>query len=108
MTETAIIPKIDYEEEARKTRELLKHRGWCLWRCHAFNGDLVVVVRDNPPMLESQGERMMLQLQALKEPYVIYTETELGILCENPNPRLLHEAKRAGAVITGKAENNGP
>lgn len=102
MMETATVPEIDYEEEARKTRELLKRRGWCLWRCHAFGGDLVAVVRDT--LLGSQRERMKQQLKSLKEPYTIYTEAELEILCEDPTPQFLHEAKKAGAVLTEKTE----
>lgn len=90
------------EEAAKTGATLLKMLGWCLWKCNALDGDLVVVVRDDPPMLESQRERMLLRLGHLKAPYVIYTEAELELLCENPNPGLLHEAKKAGAVLTGE------
>lgn len=34
------------EEVARRTREFLATRGWCLWKCSVLNGDIIVVVRD--------------------------------------------------------------
>jgi hypothetical protein len=104
MTETATAEQLA-REAAETGAEFLKHQGWCLWKCHALGGDLVVVVRDDPPMLESQRERMMLRLRTMGVPYTIYTESELDILCENPQPQLLHEAKKAGATLSGETVN---
>jgi hypothetical protein len=88
------------EEAAETGARLLKRQGWCLWKCNAFDGDIIVIIRDDPPTLTGQKERMMSRLNFLKKPYTIYTEAELDILCENPRPQLLHEAKKAGATLT--------
>lgn len=77
---------------ARRTEELLVSRGWCLWRCNALGGDIIALARD-------EG------VDGIPEGMPVYTEAELGKLFSNKSVtqatlRLIHEAKKQGAVIT--------
>ncbi len=90
------------EEVARRTRELLATRGWCLWKCSTLSGEVIAVVR---------GE----SVKGIPEGYPVYTEAELEQLCQDDVSdaalRLVYEAKKlTGAkVMTEKNEggNNG-
>jgi hypothetical protein len=82
------------QEVARRTRELLDSRGWCLWKCNTLRGDIIAVVTDET-------------VEGVPEGYPIYTEGELQKLCQNDvseaTLRLVHEAKRlAGAKVTSE------
>lgn len=86
------------EEVARRTSELLITQGWCLWKCSTLGGDVVVVVRDE-------------SVKGIPEGYPIYTELELGELCQDgvseATLKLVHETKKmAGAKVTNKATNS--
>jgi hypothetical protein len=84
------------EEVAQRTEELLASRGWCLWRCEALGGEVIVIIDDDL----TSGE--------IPQGYVIYTYSELCRLFGPDAPpmkrgtlRLVHEAKRVGGVVTG-------
>jgi len=85
------------EEVARHTRELLDHQGWCLWECSALGGEVIAIVRDE--LVEGVPEGMP-----------VYTEAELRTLFDKPVPRstlrLVHEAKKQGAVVKGVVQLN--
>jgi len=87
------------EETAGKARSLLRSQGWCLLKCEALDGDTIALARNHPPLLTSERERIMHQLESIEKISAVYTETELKILCDNPNPGLLHEAKKVGAEL---------
>jgi len=82
------------QEVARRTRELLATRGWCLWQCSMLGGDIIAVVQDE-------------LVEGIPEGYQVYTEAELEELfwadVSEATLCLVHEAKKlAGAkVITG-------
>ena len=79
----------DPADVARETNRHLAVRGWCVWKCSAFDGEAVVVV---DPCV-SQG---------VPTGYCTYTLPELYALARlDPTTiRLVHEAKRvAGATI---------
>jgi hypothetical protein len=81
------------EDVAQRTRELLADPGWCLWKCGAFDGDIIVVCREELANGYPKG-------------YPVYTECELEKLGQDDvsggSLRLVHEAKKlSGArVIT--------
>lgn len=86
-------------EEAAQTRELLETRGWCLWRCHALENEVIVVLRDE-------------LVDGFPAGYPTYLEQELECLLEvdDSTLKLIHEAKKlAGATVTGveKQEKEG-
>ena len=97
------------EAVAERTRELLATRGWCLWKCNIFGGEVIAVVLDE-------------NVDGVPEGYPIYTIAELGamngvsytrhpekrFICES-TLRLVHEAKKlTGAKVTAVAGiNNG-
>ncbi len=79
------------EETAQRTRELLATRGWCLWKCSALGGDIIVIVLDK-------------NVEGVPGGYPVYTEAELEELCQadvsEATLRLVHEAKKlAGAKV---------
>ena len=81
------------EDTARCTGELLGKQGWCLWKCGALDGDIIVVCRDEASVGYPKG-------------YPVYIEYELELLgrdkVNHDSLRLIHEAKRlAGARIIG-------
>ena len=80
----------DAPEVARVTNWHLATRGWCLWKCSAVGGDVLVVVDPHRGRSVPAG-------------YCVYTVTEIYALAQlDPTTiRLVHEAKRvAGAVIS--------
>ena len=82
------------EETARRTRELLVTRGWCLWKCSTLGGDIIAVVRDE-------------NIEGVPEGYPVYTQVELEQLCRadinDATLRLVHEAKKlAGAKVASE------
>jgi hypothetical protein len=85
------------QEVSKRTYETLNTQGWCLWKCRAFNEDVIVVVRDELVTDYPHG-------------YPVYLEQELECLLEASDLalRLVHEAKKqAGAVVTGVEERDG-
>ncbi len=79
------------EDTARRTGELLGKRGWCLWKCGALDGDIIVVCRDEVSAGYPKG-------------YPVYIEYELDMLgrdkANHDSLRLIHEAKKlAGARL---------
>jgi len=79
----------DPADVARTTNRYLADRGWCLWRCSAIDGDLLVVVDPQQACSVPAG-------------YCVYTLIELYALAQlDPRTiRLVHEAKKiAGATI---------
>lgn len=79
------------EEAARRTRELLATRGWCLWKCSTLDGEIIAVVLDE-------------NAEGVPEGYPVYTEAELEELSQGDvseaTLRLVHEAKKlAGAKV---------
>ena len=86
------------EETARRTRELLATKGWCLWKCSTLGGDIIAVVRDE-------------NVEKVPEGYPVYTEAELEELCQddisNATIRLVHEVKKlVGAKVTNREGGN--
>ena len=80
-------------EVASKTEDLLRTRGWVVWQCSNLGGDQVVIVRD---------AAMQLPLSVAGLPS--YTNEELQRMFSRPMDRrqlrLVHEAKKRGAVVT--------
>lgn len=79
------------EDTARRTGELLDKQGWCLWKCSALDGDIIVVYRDEVSVGYPKG-------------YPVYIEYELELLgrdkVNHDSLRLIHEAKKlAGARL---------
>ena len=85
---------------ARRTRELLNSRGWCLWRCSTLHDEVIVVVRDE-------------HVQGVPNAYPVYTEAELNELCRDDvseaTLRMIHEAKKlAKAKVLSGEEDRTP
>lgn len=82
---------VQAEDVARRTRELFNSQGWCLWKCSTLDDEVIVVVRD-----ESVGD--------MPAGYPTYYDAELEELFKDDiseaTLRLVHEAKKHGAVIT--------
>lgn len=79
------------EETARRTRELLATRGWCLWGCSALGREVIAVVLDDG-------------VEGVPGGYQVYTVAELEELCQDDiseaTLRMIHEAKKiAGARV---------
>jgi hypothetical protein len=80
------------EDVARRTSEILDKQGWCLWKCSAFDDDIILVRRDEADSGYPRG-------------YPIYMEDELEKLCpggiDDKTLRLIHEGKKlTGARVT--------
>ena len=79
------------QEVARRTRELLEARGWCLWQYEALGGEVIVVATDGDVPGVPRGK-------------VVYTDAELRRLFGGGKPisiatlRLVHEVKKLGAA----------
>jgi hypothetical protein len=84
------------QEAATRTRELLETRGWCLWRCHALDDEVIVVLRD-----ELVG--------GFPTSYPTYLEQELESLLEvdDSTLKLIHEAKKAAGATIVDIEERG-
>ena len=81
-------------EVARRTRGLLDNQGWCLWKCSAFDDDIIVVCRD-----EFSGH--------YQKGYPVYMECELEMIAQGEvtsnSLSLVHEAKKlAGAKLVNE------
>lgn len=87
-------------ETAGRTRELLNSQGWCLWRCQALGGDTIAVVRDD-------------SVEGVPKDMTVYTNAELakifprGSLVSRQTLKLIHEAKRHGAIVNNRVEEGG-
>jgi hypothetical protein len=73
-------------ETDRRTRELLKARGWCLWQCDALDGEIIVVAADD-------------SVTGMPPERPLYTLAELRQLCSREPLdiaalRIVHEAKK--------------
>ena len=90
------------------TKMLLHHRGWALWRCSVLNGEIITIIGDSK-VFDHQLNFAAGTNEAFNHP--IYTVDELVELTRGNNPagiRLVHEAKKLGAVIiTGKEKKDG-
>ena len=88
------------------TKTLLHHRGWALWRCSMLNSEIITIIKDRDVFSE-QLELAPGTNEALN--YPIYTVDEVVELTRGNNPagiRLVHEAKKLGAVIiTGEEKH---
>ena len=86
------------EVVAERTEELLMTRGWCLWKCSAFGGEVIVVVRDET-------------VEGFPKGHPTYTEAELEKLMagniRDSSLHLIHEAKKMGGAIIMDIENGG-
>lgn len=87
---TGVTALLQAEGVARRTRELLANKGWCLWQCSTLGGEMIAVVRD--------------ELVKIPKDYPIYIEAELDELCRGDISqaalRLVHEAKKlTGATV---------
>lgn len=80
-------PASNYEEVAARARALLINQGWCAFKCSNLGGDVII--------LTAGGD--------VKYPpgYPVYSEWELGVLCETEPLEMLmiHEIKKAGGSI---------
>jgi len=65
------------EETARRTRELLTMRGWCLWRCNILGDTIAVVIDEN--------------VEGVPGGYPVYTVTQLEGCIEFWQSKLDHE-----------------
>ena len=83
---------------ALRTRKFLDSRGWCLWKCSAFGGEVIVVVRDET-------------VEGFPKGHPTYTEAELEKLMagniRDSSLHLVHEAKKMGGAIIMDIENGG-
>jgi len=92
MAEKTQDSRADAEAVALETERQLQERGWVLWQCATLNGEVIVVIRDD-------------QVTSYPVDHVVYTEWELRHLFSTrakrdaSQLRLVHEAKKAGAVV---------
>lgn len=91
------------DETLKKTDHLLQDRGWCLWKCSNLGDEVITVLMTGyQPGIEERE-----QIDAAREkadamgPEVIYTYSELLIVGESDDIRLLHEVKKIGGKIIG-------
>lgn len=78
---------------ALRTCELLRQQGWCLWKCQALDGELIVVIRDEEAVGYPEG-------------HAVYTERELHELldADDATLKLIHVAKNlTGAQLESKS-----
>jgi hypothetical protein len=73
------------DEIGEKSWEIIKAKGWVAWKCRELNGEVIIIVRSN--------------LVQVSEKYPRYTIDELETMCDQDNFKLIHEAKKMGAVI---------
>lgn len=79
-----------------------------------MDGEIITVVRDEPPLSEREEMGLMRQLAVLVERLpdkvskewlgTVYKVSELELLSDATSVHLLHEAKKMGAVIEGEKE----
>lgn len=101
----------DAAKVAKRTAELLRTQGWCLWRCSVLGGEVITLTRDDFSPSEEEERRIMKALASIadKEGNKInhdwlgtpYTVSELQHLLEEDEAtiRLVHEAKKQGATV---------
>jgi hypothetical protein len=73
------------EQVSQRSIELLEKRGYVIWKCHELNDECITIVTS--------------RLNGCPKKYPVYTVKELRILCENKNPKLIHEAVKLGGTI---------
>ncbi len=89
---------MDAETVARKSTELLSRKGFFYWRCSNLGNDIILVIK-NGGFFRDKALAYTKELTAkgkLQTPPTVYTMDELHILCDQDNPRLIHEAKKLG------------
>jgi DNA polymerase-1 len=59
-------PELVAEVVALHTRKLLDSRGWCLWKCSRFDGEEIVVVRDETVVGYPRGHRVYSEAELEK------------------------------------------
>lgn len=101
LDEGARVAQAQAEEVARRTREFLATRGWCLWQCETLGGDTILIVGD------------FAEPEELPAEYPVYTLSEIDILfgkdksASHNTLRLVQEAKKlAEAKVTSKVTNS--
>lgn len=76
---------------AEQTREILKDKGWCYWKCYNLDGDIIIVAADG------------FQLPMMNIKYPVYTMSEINELsnADINAIRIVHQAKKLmpGAVV---------
>ena len=92
-------PELAAEVVAIRTRKLLDSRGWCLWKCSLFGGEVIVLIKDGA-------------MKGYPKGHPVYIEAELEKLMQGnirySSLHLVHEAKKiGGAIIMDIADNNG-
>ena len=89
-------PELAAELVALRTRKFLDSRGWCLWKCNLFGGEVIVVVKDET-------------VEGFPKGHPVYTEAELEKLMrgniKDSSLHLVHEAKKIGGAIIMDIEN---
>ena len=73
------------DDIGEKSWEIIKAKGWVAWKCRELNGEVIIIVRST------------LVNVSLKYPR--YTVDELEVMCDREDFKLIHEAKKLGAVI---------
>jgi hypothetical protein len=91
-------PELAAELVALRTRKLLDSRGWCLWKCSVFGGEVIVIIRDE-------------RVEGYPKGHPVYTEAELERLMQgdvkDSTLHLVHEAKKMGGAVIMSIEKEG-
>ena len=91
-------PVQEPEQVAQMTRELLSSQGFCYWRCSDLGGEIIKIVRDEPPG---------------KSNYPVYTLAEIERISGMDIKQLQHiyrlkKASGGTVVSVGKEKADGP
>jgi hypothetical protein len=89
------LPGKDAEQVAELTLAALDEKGYCLWKCSALGGDVIMIVDDST---------VAGALAGAPAGYPVYTLAELEMTdpLRTSTIRLIHIAKKnGGAVVTG-------
>lgn len=95
------------EDIAKETEKRLKDKGWCFWQCKNLDNDIITVMKDN--LTEEEERRLMDEVGIISEnieykekwAWIPYKVSELVSIGDVSDLRLIHEAKKLGAVIDG-------
>lgn len=72
---------------AEKTEAAFAERGWVMWKCSLFNGEKIVIIRDE-------------MVKGYPDGYPVYTDSDLRRVTDLPDAtvKLIHEAKKRALV----------